>query len=118
MSPRWTPSTATASTWRCSARARPRQRSSGCSRVRKKMMKLLESRLRRSLLFSLFLLLLSVSAHAGEKAPQGVQLSIGTILASNESDDFDAKLSKMKNQLEVIKYRSEEHTSELQSQSN
>jgi len=70
------------------------------------MMKLLESRLRRSLLFSLFLLLLSVSAHAGEKAPQGVQLSIGTILASNESDDFDAKLSKMKNQLEVIKYSS------------
>jgi len=70
------------------------------------MMKLLESRPRRTLLFSFFLLLLSVSAHAGEKAPQGVQLSIGTILASNESDDFDAKLSKMKKQLEVIKYSS------------
>ena len=70
------------------------------------MMKLLESRPRRTLLFSFFLLLLSVSAHAGEKAPQGVQLSTGTILASNESDDFDAKLSKMKKQLEVIKYSS------------
>lgn len=33
-------------------------------------------------------------------------MNIGTILASNESDDFDAKLSKMKNQLEVIKYSS------------
>jgi hypothetical protein len=31
---------------------------------------------------------------------------IGTILASNESEDFDPKLSRMKNQLEVIKYSS------------
>jgi len=43
---------------------------------------------------------------AAEKGQQAVQLSIGTILASNESDNFDPKLSKMKSQLEVIKYRS------------
>lgn len=69
-------------------------------------MKLLGNPLRLTLLFSFWLLLLSGSLDAAEKGPQGVQLSIGTILASNESDGFDSKLSKMKNQLEVIKYRS------------
>jgi hypothetical protein len=43
---------------------------------------------------------------AAEKGQQEVDLKIGTILASNQNDDFDPKLSKMKNQLEVIKYRS------------
>lgn len=61
---------------------------------------------RQSLLFSLWLLLLGGSVGAADKGPQGVQLNIGTILASNESEDFDARLSKMKNQLEVIKYSS------------
>ena len=69
-------------------------------------MNLLENPLRLTLLFSLWLLLLSGSIDAAEKGQQGVQLNIGTILASNESDDFDAKLSKMNNQLEVIKYSS------------
>jgi len=61
---------------------------------------------RLTLLFSFWLLLAGGSLDAAEKGPQGVQLHIGTILASNESDEFDPKLSKMKNQLEVIKYRS------------
>lgn len=68
-------------------------------------MKLLRNPARLTLLFSLWLLLVG-GAEAAEKAPQGVQLNIGTILASNEGEDFDPRLSKMKNQLEVIKYRS------------
>jgi hypothetical protein len=33
-------------------------------------------------------------------------VSIGTILAGNQSDDFDAKLKGMEKQLKVLKYRS------------
>ena len=69
-------------------------------------MNLLRKPFRLTLLFSFSLVLLSGGLDAAEKGPQGVQLNIGTILASNESDGFDSKLSKMKNQLEVIKYRS------------
>lgn len=60
----------------------------------------------RILLCSLVLGLFAANLGAAERAPQGVQLRIGTILASNESEDFDPKLSRMKNQLEVIKYSS------------
>ena len=59
-----------------------------------------------SLPFSLWLIFSVGDLDAAEKTPSAVQLIIGTILASNESEDFDSKLSKMKNQLEVIKYRS------------
>ncbi|MBI2089506.1 MAG: hypothetical protein HYT78_12320 [Deltaproteobacteria bacterium] len=60
----------------------------------------------RILLCSLLLWLFAARLGAAERAPQGVQVRIGTILASNESEDFDPKLSRMKNQLEVIKYSS------------
>lgn len=60
----------------------------------------------RILLSSVFPLFLAAALGAAERAPQTVQLRIGTILASNESEDFDPKLSGMKNQLEVIKYSS------------
>lgn len=69
-------------------------------------MNLLENPPRLSLLFSLCLFFLPGHVGAAEKGQQAVQLHIGTILASNESDEFDNKLSKMKIQLEVIKYRS------------
>lgn len=69
-------------------------------------MNLLGNPPRLTLLFSFWLLLSSGSLDAAEKGPQAVQLNIGTILASNESDSFDPKLSKIKKQLEVIKYRS------------
>ncbi|TMA12435.1 MAG: hypothetical protein E6J89_04675 [Deltaproteobacteria bacterium] len=69
-------------------------------------MKLLTSLLRATIPFSLSLALLIPMLDAAEKGPQTVQVSIGTILASNESDNFDPRLSKMKSQLEVIKYRS------------
>ena len=69
-------------------------------------MNLLGNPPRLTLLFSFWLLFSSGSLEAAEKGQQGVQLNIGTILASNERDDFDPKLAKIKNQLEVIKYRS------------
>lgn len=68
-------------------------------------MNLLGNLLRLTLLFS-FCLLPLASLRAAEKAPQEVELRIGIILASNGSDDFDPRLAKMKNQLEVIKFRS------------
>jgi len=61
-------------------------------------------------LFSFGLVLSSALLIAAEKglpgSKPGVQLKIGTILASNQSQDFDPRLSKMKNQLKVFKYRS------------
>lgn len=61
---------------------------------------------RRILLCSLVLWPFVATLGAAQRAPRGVQLRIGTILASNENEDFDPKLSRMKNQLEVIKYSS------------
>lgn len=62
--------------------------------------------LRLTLLFSFWLVLLTADLSAAEKGQQEVQLKIGTILASNERDYFDPRLSPFKNQLEGIKYRS------------
>lgn len=69
-------------------------------------MNLLRSLVRTTVLFSAGLALSLPYLHGAEKGQQTVQLSIGTILASNESDNFDPRLSKLKSQLEVIKYRS------------
>jgi len=54
----------------------------------------------------LWLFFLAADVGAAEKVLKDVQLRIGTILASNESDNFDPRLSKLRGQLEVIKYRS------------
>lgn len=59
-----------------------------------------------ALLFSLSLSLWTASLGAAEKSPSEVELKIGTIFATNSSDEFDPKLSKVKKQLEVLKYRS------------
>jgi hypothetical protein len=67
-------------------------------------MNLLRNLLKLSLLFSL--LLAAVWAYAADNSSQPVQLKIGTILASNQSDDFDARLKPLENQLKVMKYRS------------
>jgi hypothetical protein len=60
-------------------------------------------------LFSLGLALFPADHDAAEvrlaATQQTVQLKIGTILAGNEGDDFDPRLSGMKNQLKVFKYR-------------
>ena len=60
--------------------------------------------LKLSLLSSL--LLLAVYAEGAETGSRPVQIKIGTILASNESDQFDARLKPMERQLKVMKYRS------------
>lgn len=58
-----------------------------------------------ALLFS-FAFALVTYAIAADKTPQSVHVTIGTILASNQKDEFDAKLKGMENQLKVLKYRS------------
>jgi hypothetical protein len=67
-------------------------------------MKRLKNLLRLGLLFSL------VSITAGDRIeaadPQSVQVTIGTILVSNQNDEFDSKLKSMEKQLRVLKYRS------------
>src|SRR4051794_1161178 len=60
--------------------------------------------LKPSLLFS-FLLVFSY-LNAAENNLQPVQIKIGTILATNQSDDFDARLKPIEKQLKVMKYRS------------
>jgi hypothetical protein len=69
------------------------------------MMKLLKKLPSPALLFSC-LLVAAGTLGAAEKQPQTVQVTIGTILASNQNDDFDAKLKGMEAQLKVLKYRS------------
>jgi hypothetical protein len=59
-----------------------------------------------ALLLSLWFLYPVELLSAGEKEQPGVELKIGVIFASNQNDEFDPKLARMKNQLEVIKYRS------------
>ncbi len=62
---------------------------------------------RASRLFSLSLLL-ALPLGAAEQPPppaQPVQLKIGTILATNQAECLDSQLAKLKQQLEVVKYR-------------
>jgi hypothetical protein len=70
------------------------------------MMKLLKKLPSRVLLFSWLSAVVAGMVGAAEKQPQSVQVSIGTILASNQNDEFDAKLKNLETQLKVMKYRS------------
>jgi hypothetical protein len=67
-------------------------------------MTLLRKLLRPSLLSSL--VFVAAYANGAENSMKPVQLKIGTILASNQSDQFDARLKPMEKQLKVMKYRS------------
>lgn len=67
-------------------------------------MNLLQKVLRPGLLFSI--LLAVAYGNAAENSSSTVQVKIGTILATNKSDEFDAKLKPMEKQLKVMKYRS------------
>jgi hypothetical protein len=69
-------------------------------------MKRLKKHLSLALLFSLVSVAAVVRVAAADKDPQSVQVTIGTILVSNQSDEFDAKLKSMEKQLRVLKYRS------------
>jgi hypothetical protein len=62
--------------------------------------------LKAALLFSLLMFLSAAWIHAADKNSQMVHVTIGTILASNQNDEFDAKLKAVERQLKVLKYRS------------
>lgn len=62
--------------------------------------------LKTALLFSLFMAAALPWVQAADKNAQLVRVTIGTILASNQNDEFDAKLKPMEKQLKVLKYRS------------
>ena len=68
-------------------------------------MRFLRKRLLLTPAFSLALWLFGAGLDAGEVAQQ-VELRIGSILASNQSNEFDPRLAKMKSQLQVFKYQS------------
>ena len=59
---------------------------------------------RASRLFSLWLLV-AAPLGAAEQPAQPVQLKIGTIIATNQAECLDSQLAKLKQQLEVVKYR-------------
>lgn len=65
-------------------------------------MRRLRKILGRSLLFSLLLAV----AHGNAADSPSVRVTIGTILATNKSDEFDSRLKSMERQLKVMKYRS------------
>lgn len=62
--------------------------------------------LKAALLFSLAMLVAFVRVQAADRSSQLVRVTIGIILASNQNDEFDAKLKPMEKQLKVLKYRS------------
>jgi len=62
--------------------------------------------LKQALLFSVIFLVMGFSANCAENNSQTVRVRIGTILATNQSDEIDPRLNAMKNQLKVMKYRS------------
>ena len=69
-------------------------------------MRHLKNLLKTALLFNLLSFLAATWVQAADKNSQLVHVSIGTILASNQNDEFDANLKGMEKQLKVMKYRS------------
>ena len=61
--------------------------------------------IQRSLLFSC-LIFVTARVEAAESSSQTVQVTIRTILAGNQSDEFDSRLNAFQKQLKVMKYRS------------
>lgn len=62
--------------------------------------------LKAALLSNLLIFLAAAWIQAADKNSQSVHVTIGTILASNQNDEFDAKLKGIEKQLKVLKYRS------------
>ncbi len=62
--------------------------------------------MKRGLLFSVFWYLAAGYSLAAEISTQSVQIKIETILASDQSDEFDSRLAPLQRQLKVMKYRS------------
>jgi len=58
------------------------------------------------LLFSLVFVSLAGWLHAADTAPQSVQVTVRSILAGNNNDEFDPKLKGLEQQLKPLKHRS------------
>lgn len=58
------------------------------------------------LLFSLVFLSVATWLNAAETPPQSVQVTVRSILASNQSNEFDPKLKNLEQQLKPLKQRS------------
>jgi hypothetical protein len=69
-------------------------------------MKLLKKPPLRVLLFSLLAMLAVAVTGTAQTQPQNIEVRIGAILASNQNDEFDARLKGLEKQLRVLKYRS------------
>jgi len=69
-------------------------------------MKLLKKPPLRVLLFSLVAMLAVAVTGTAQTQPQNIEVRIGAILASNQNDEFDARLKGLEKQLRVLKYRS------------
>src|SRR5205823_2035354 len=93
-------------TWRCCARTKPEPPSYGYTRIKKVIMNLLEKLPTRPLLSSILLLLAAAVLNAAESTSQNVRIKIDSILASNQTGDFDARLKPLEKQLKVLKYKS------------
>lgn len=58
------------------------------------------------LLFSLVLVSVAGRLQAADTAPQSVQVTVRSILAGNNNDEFDPKLKGLEQQLKPLKHRS------------
>jgi hypothetical protein len=58
------------------------------------------------LLFSLSFVSVASWLYAADTAPKSVQVTVKSILASNQSDEFDPKLKSLEQQLKPLKQRS------------
>ena len=66
----------------------------------------MSQRLKQGLLFSSLTFFVAAYLRAAENSPQTVSVKIETILASNQSGEFDSRLKVLEKQLRVLKYRS------------
>ncbi len=62
--------------------------------------------LTKALLFSLFLGLAAVCLDAAERSFQSVRITIQTVAAGKQGNDFDARLAPLEKQLKALNYRS------------
>jgi len=66
----------------------------------------MSQRLKQGFLFSSLTFFVAAYLRAAENSPQTVSVKIETILASNQSGEFDSRLKALEKQLRVLKYRS------------
>src|SRR5512139_3446934 len=95
-----------AATSRSCERTKPRRRLFGFIKIQKVKTRMWKKRRNPVLLFSLVFVSVASWLHAADTAPQAVQVTVRSILASNQSDEFDPKLKNLEQQLKPLKQRS------------